>query len=299
VWLTPAPKSAGALGATAVAAGVGAMLCVSGGQHAAPALLAVACTAVIATALAGKRPRVLLRAKQAAMAIVPWGVIVDPENELRVLRWPGVKRVSVHVRHAMRGGTPVAVDTVVAVHTGREILAGCAAGAVGLEGLTVNLAAYADEASREVAFDLDGAVAPAPCTTEPVVADLISRARELCTTGRGAAQLGLPPGGYRSMASASASPDTLDLLRDLLEGGARTGADVRPLASILAVLVGARELVPQLLQLVSAPHPIVAAVAKAAALRLGAPQSRAGAIDEVAAFLCDEDRERLEQWAAG
>jgi hypothetical protein len=65
------------------------------------------------------------------------------------------------------------------------------------------------------------------------------------------------------------------------------------------VLVGARELVPQLLHLVSAPHPIVAATAKAAALRLGAPQCRAGAIDEVAAFLFDEDRERLERWAIG
>jgi hypothetical protein len=163
----------------------------------------------------------------------------------------------------------------------------------------VHLGAYAEEAARPVALDLEGLEEAGNGATEPVVGELFAHAGELCSTGRGAAQLGLPPGGYRSMATASAGPDTLALLRSILETSPKIGADARPLASIVAVLLGARDLVPQLLRLVSAPHPIVAAVAKAAAVRLGAPQSRAGAIAEVADFLFEEDRERLERWAAG
>jgi hypothetical protein len=61
-------------------------------------------------------------------------------------------------------------------------------------------------------------------------------------------------------------------------------------------MLGARELLPELLGLAVSPHPIAAAAAKAAALRLGAAQSRAGSIDEVAAFLFEEDHEKLERW---
>jgi hypothetical protein len=302
VWLTPAPTSATLLvaGATAIAAGAGAVLW-AGGHDLAPATGLVACAAVLslgALAGQGRGPRILLRARQTAMAIVPWGIIVDPDDEPRVLRWPGVRRVSVHVKHAMRGGTPVAVDSVVAVDTGRELLAGRALGAVGLERLTVHLRAYAEEAARPVALDLEGTEEAGDGATEPVFAQVLARAGDLCSTGHGAAQLRLPHGGYRAMAARVASPDTLALLRSILEAGPGRGADVRPLASVIAVLVGARDLVPQLLHLVSAPHPIVAAVARAAALHLGAPQSRAGAIDEVAAFLFDEDRERLDRWVA-
>jgi hypothetical protein len=236
------------------------------------------------------------------MAIVPWGVLIDPDNEPRVLRWPGIRRITVEVSHTLRGGTPAAVASVVTVDTGRELLAGRAVGAVGLEELTVHLDAYAEEAARPVALDLDGLEEAGDGATEPVMSDLLGRARDLCTTGRGAVQLGLPPGGYRSMGASTAGPDTLALLRSILGGSPHTPgpgpADARPLASIVAVLLDARELVPDLLRLVSAPHPVVAAVAKAAALRLGAPQSRAGAVDEVAAFLFEEDHQRIEHWAA-
>jgi hypothetical protein len=232
------------------------------------------------------------------MAIVPWGILVDPDTEPRVIHWPGIRRITVEVAHTMRGGMPTAVASVVVVDTGRELLSGHTWGAVGLEGLTVHLDAYAEEAARPVALDLDG-LETAGDGTEPVVVDLLDRARDLCTTGRGAIMLGLPPGGYRSMGVTTAGPDTLALLRSILDGAPDHPADARPLASILAVLLGARELVPDLLHLVSAPHPVVAAVAKAAALRLGAPQSRAGAVDEVAAFLFEEDHRCLEQWAAG
>jgi hypothetical protein len=254
--------------------------------------------ALAAGALAGGRARRRLGVREAAMAIVPWGILVDPDTEPRILRWPGIRRITVDVAHTMQGGTPAAVASVVTVDTGRELLAGRALGAVGLEELTVHLDAYAQEAARPVALDLEGLEEAGDGATEPVMSDLLGRARDLCTTGWGAVQLGLPPGGYRSMAVSTAGPDTLELLRSILGASPGLSADARPLASIVAVLLGARELVPDLLRLVSAPHPVVAAVAKAAALRLGAPQSRAGAVDEVASFLFEEDHQRLERWAA-
>jgi hypothetical protein len=243
------------------------------------------------------------------MAVVPWGVVVDPDIAPRVLRWPAIRKITVDVAHTLRGGTPAIVASVVTVDTGNERLTGQTAGAVGLEGLTVNLEAYAEEAARPVALDLEGLEEAGDGATEPVMSELLARAEDLCTTGRGAARLGLPPGGYRSVASTTAGPETLALLRGVLgsesvgnagsPGSAGSTADARPLAAVVAVLLGARDLVPDLLRLVSSPHPVVAAVAKAAAIRLGAPRNRAGAIDEVAAFLFDEDHLRIARWAEG
>ena len=299
VWLAPARRSATVAisAATALAAG-GAALLWSGDPRPFTGIL-IAATTLAAGILATRRGRRAgRRVREAAMAVVPWGILVDPDTEPRVLRWPGIRGITVEVAHSLRGGTPTAIASVVTVDTGRELLAGRAVGAVGLEELTVNLDAYAEEAARPVALDLDGLEAAGDGATEPVVSELLGRARDLCSTGRGAAQLGLPPGGYRSMASTTAGPETVDLLRSVLSSTPSLPADVRPLASVVAVLLDARELVPDLLRLVSAPHPVVAAVAKAAALRLGAPHSRAGAVDEVAAFLFEDDHRRLEQWAA-
>jgi hypothetical protein len=291
----PAPATLAITAATALAAGAGVILW--GGQPiSAGALLtgaAMAAGALVASFRMTRHP-----ARGMTMAIVPWGVLVDPDAELRVLRWAAIQRVTVDVSHALRGGTPVTIASVVTVDTGRERLVGRALGAVGLEGLTVNLEAYAGESARPVSVDLDGTEPVGDGATEPVMAELLARASDLCTTGRGAAILDLPAGGYRSMSASTAGPETLALLRSVLDSGdAQHPADARPLAAIVAVILGARDLVPDLLRLVSAPHPIVAAVARAAAVRLGAPQSRAGTVDEVAAFLFAEDHERIASWA--
>src|SRR6185312_15709020 len=83
--------------------------------------------------------------REVAMAVVPWGVLVDPDTEPRVLRWTGIRGINVDVIHRLWGGTPEAVASVVTVDTGRELLVGRAGGAVGLEALTVNIDAYAEE----------------------------------------------------------------------------------------------------------------------------------------------------------
>src|SRR5262245_38872325 len=189
--------------------------------------------------------------REVAMAIVPWGVLVEPDAELRVLRWPAIRRIGVEVSHAMQGGTPSIVSSFVTVQTDRETLGGRTPGPAGLEGLTVNLEAYAEESARPVAVDLSGFELAGDGVTEPVVADLLRHAEDLCATSQGAAELGLPPGGYRTIASPSAAPETVALLRRVLATGldATPPADPRPLATIIAARLGAKDLVPDLLRL--------------------------------------------------
>jgi hypothetical protein len=286
------------VGAVTVAAstGLAALLGIGGRQLVIADLLVIG--AVAAAGVVTRRRRA--GARDVSMAVVPWGVVVDPDTAPRVLRWPAIRRITVDVAHTMHGGTPTVLSSLVTVETAGERLAGQSAGAVGLEGLTVHLGAYAEEATRPVALDLEGREEAGDGATEPVVADLLARAEELCTTGRGAAALALPPGGYRSVASPTAGPETLAILRQVLaaDGGTRASpADARPLAAVLAVFLGARALAPEVLRLARSPHPVVAAVGKAAAIRLGAPRNRAGAIDEVAAFLFDADHRLLTAWA--
>lgn len=66
---------------------------------------------------------------------------------------------------------------------------------------------------------------------------------------------------------------------------------------MIAAELGARALVPDLVALAQCPHVLVAAVARQAARRLGASRATTGTLDELAPFLFETDRERLEVWA--
>ncbi|HVY48310.1 MAG TPA: hypothetical protein VHB21_20625, partial [Minicystis sp.] len=292
VWLLPGP-TAGAVTLAGAVAGIGAVaLAVWTAGHQASSIqpLAVGLTlggAMVAAALLarqGSRVATPTGAREVPMAIVPWGIVVTPDTEPRVLRWPAIEHVDVEVAHSLQGGTPRAVSSIVTVRAGRDVLAGRTPGSAGLEDLTVNLAAYAEEALRPLAGDLEGSDPIGDGVTEPVAAELVRRARELCSSGDGAARLSLPPGGYRDVASRAAAPETVALLRAALTE-APGAADPRALAAIVAAELGAKSLVPALLRLGTAPHPLVAAAAKAAALRLGVAPNRAGSVDEVEAFL--------------
>ena len=297
VSLVPGPTSAavtlaaGTVGLGAVAATLHRI-----GHHPIALGLALGLAGAMSAALMLARgPRGTLGARQVAMIIVPWGVVVEPETAPRILRWPAIRKISVLVSHVMEGGTPSVVASTVVVTTDRDVLSARTQGPAGLERLTANLDAYAEEATRLVASDLAGTEICGDGAIEPVITELLCRAEELCTTSQGAAELGLPPGHYRSFSSRVAAPETVTLLRAALECH-DSPTDPRALAALVAGMLGARELLPELLGLTVSPHPIVAAAAKAAALRLGAAQSRAGSIDEVAAFLFEEDHEKLERW---
>lgn len=259
--------------------------------------LSVSGVAASLTHRASRRRVLRLGGRDVAMAIVPWGVVVSEDSERRVLRWPAVRAVHVDQEHVIRGGTPAIVGSVVTVETDRERLVGRAPGAAGLERLVAGLALYAEEAARPVAADLAGEEPLEDAITEPVVALLLRRAREVASSSRGAFELELPTAGYRDVARPTATPATVARLRALLEEDLEHAADPRPLAALLAAVLGARELVPELLRLTASPHPLVAASAKAAALRLGAPPNRAGSLEELSAFLFEDDHAILAEWA--
>ncbi|WP_437275866.1 hypothetical protein WME90_32065 [Sorangium sp. So ce375] len=301
VWLRPEPGSTGALAAagTAGLAGASAAIWSAGSYALSLGLIAMgSALGLLALARAEPRPPIQRGAREVTMAVVPWGIVVDPDTEPRVLRWPAITRVSVDVSHTMRGGTPAIVSSLVTVHAAHEVLAGRAAGAVDLERLLANLEGYAQEASRPVAADIEGLTALGDGVTEPIAAALLQAADGICATSRGDAQLALPGGGYRTAAARAAAPETIAALRSALSWSHDCPADPRPLAAVLAGALGAAELVPELLGLASSPHPVVAAFGKAAALRLGAPPNRAGSLDEIAVFLFEEDVEIGKQWIA-
>jgi hypothetical protein len=76
-------------------------------------------------------------------------------------------------------------------------------------------------------------------------------------------------------------------------------ADPRAFAAVIAAELGARELTPELLALTQCPHPIVAAVARGAARKLGVSRTKTGTLDELGPFLWEGDRPCLEAWIRG
>ena len=78
--------------------------------------------AAVAGALALRRvggPHLAKRwkAHPVPMAIVPWGIMVEPDGEPRVLRWAAIKGVQVEMLHGRDQGTPTTLWSVVTVET--------------------------------------------------------------------------------------------------------------------------------------------------------------------------------------
>jgi hypothetical protein len=241
------------------------------------------------------RARPLVRKDAVAMAIVPWGILVQPDQAPRVLRWAAVKNVQVDVIYGSDEGTPSTLWSVVTIETDHERLAGRAPGAVAIERLIAHVDAYAEEQAQAVALDLEGHRA-AEGPFEPVFEPLLSAAREaIAASGPGSTRLGLPAWGYRGGVDA-ATPETIAVLRSLLADRAPRSPDPRALAAVLAAELGVKALAPDLVALVQSPHPVVAAVAKGAAQKLGVEPARVGAITEVAPFLHDLDVDTLGLW---
>ncbi len=251
-----------------------------------------ACLAATGVALLWRRLGASLHAAASTtpFAIVPWGVIVDHEQEPRALRWAAVRSLHVHTHYGRDAATPSTLFSVVTLETEHERFCGRAAGAVPLERLLVHFEAYAREQGRRVALDLDGEVASQDLL-EPQFECLLAAALEILHTTPSSNRLGIEA-SYR-MTGARAGSETLERLRAILRDRREHEIDRRPLAAVLAAELGLDELVPELIPLVQSPHPIVAAVAKASALRLGAPRKRVGHVDEIAPFLAPEDVESL------
>jgi hypothetical protein len=224
------------------------------------------------------------------MRIVPWGVLVDEDEAPRILRWAGVRRV--HVAPSARRHSRVVVETE------RERFVGESVGAVRLERLVEHLDAYAAEQSRPLALELSGDLGREALEVhEPCCEALLEAARGWLETADAVSTLDLPPAGYRRSSVRMAGPQAVLVLRRVLRDRTPKQADPRAFAAAVAAEVHAVDVVPELVALTQCPHPIVAAIAKQAARKLGAPRAKTGALDEVAPFLHERDRAHLDAWA--
>jgi len=233
---------------------------------------------------------------EAPFAIVPWGVLVDNAETPRVLRWAAVHALHVHTIY----GRDVAATTstlwsLVTLQTEHELFAGRTPGAAPLERLLAHLEAYAREQDHSIALDLDGTHASTAAPLEPEFERILAAALEILMSAPSSHRLGLET-SYRTTGGRAAGDDTIESLRSILRDRTARKLDSRPLAAVVSAELGLYELVPDLLALVQSPHPMVAATAKAAALRLGASSAKVGVIDEIAPFLPPEDVETLNAW---
>ncbi len=297
----------------------------TGGATAAVALLghASALSAVFVGVMATAVTAIGMRAKSGPirrwgargvrLGFTPWGVVVEAEDAddqrrhvrgspavwstpERVLRWAGIERIHLEMVYGRDQHTPSTLFSNVTVDTPRERFAARAHGAVPLESVLVHMEAYAREQAHVVALDLDG-TREGDGPLEPDFEPLLSSALESIESAPSSQRLGLPAAGYRKISARVASNATIALLRSVLRDRSANRVDPRPLAAVIAGELGATELSDDLLALTSSPHPLLAAVARSAALRLGAHVTKAGAIDEVAPFLHPADVETITRWA--
>lgn len=288
VGLEPArPHRAGVKAmAFGVGAGLTAMLGGCEGHH------AVVAGMIAAGASAWSARRARLPQGAARMAIVPWGVLVDSDVP-RILRWAAIRRIDVvtwPVDGLFADGGPA---SRVAVLTERELFLGRASGVVCLDRLVQHLDAYAREQSVPLALDFEGDRSAEQIA--PACERLLASVRAYLETAEAAKRLGLSPAGYRRTAARAATTRTTEVLRRVLGDQTPKRVDPRAFAAIVAAEVRA-DVVPELLPLTQCPHPIVAAVAKQAARKLGVPRARTGTLEEIGAFLWEPDRVALDAW---
>jgi hypothetical protein len=286
------PASLGAwVGFLGAGAAAGAVVRGPAGVAAGVGVAAVA--AIVARAAGGAERRA--RAKRSRMAIVPWGVVVDEGERSRILRWPGVTRVAVEAVHGVDSGTTFTRYSVVTIDTGRERFVGRAAGTVPLERLVAHLSDYAREASHLIALDLDGA-SSGEGPVEPDAELVLTAARGYMASSTAGKRLDLPPDSYRKRPTHTLSKRAVRELSGVLSDRTEREVDPRPFAAVLAAELGATELADDLVSLVQSPLPLLAAVAKVAARKLGVAKAKVGTLEEVEPFLLGRDVEALVAW---
>jgi hypothetical protein len=283
--------------ATAFAAAAGLASFAHGGARIAIAIAALASSsAFIVRAIVRSRSKAAHDHDQ-SIAIVPWGVLIDPADERRVLRWAAVKEVRVEMVHGRDSGTATTRYSVVHITTEREKLAGTSVGAVPLDRLLAHLDSYTREQSHVIALDLDGTT-PSDGPIEPDCEPLLEAARAYVKSAPASDRLSLPPADYRHASTPFATKETIAVLRRVLRDRTPHPIDPRAFAAVVAAELRATDLAEDLVDLVQSPHPVIAAIAKVAAKKLGMATARAGALDEVAPFIMERDVETLTAWAS-
>jgi len=201
----------------------------------------------------------LLRGRTPAkgFALVPWGVLVDDSDHLVAIRWSGVRALDVRYR-ASREGT---VQTRVEVDSIRGAFVGWASDAVDFGALAGNLHDVAAASARPIAVDFDSDTAAQD--GEPFVERVLDSARRVVHL-EGDTRLGLPARSYREARSVSVDGSQTARALRALGGGANGVGDPWGLIAAIAGELRLTEFSPELARLANAPHPGVAALARAA-----------------------------------
>lgn len=297
VGLQYGPGGGGGVLSAAIGIGTSVVACASHNAWSRAAWAVAAATACATTAFlaSGRRQARREAARTGETAIVPWGLLVESTGALRVLHWAAIRRVQLDMVHGRDGGTPTTRYSLVTLEGERENFVGCVVGAASLERLVVYLEDYAREAGHAVALDLGGEVGSSN-PLEPDCESLLLAVRAWLDSASASQALELPSGGYRRVTMHSASARALDVLGDVLRDRTAHAIDPRAFAAVVAAELGALPLADELVALVQSPHPVIAAVAKVAARKLGVPTSRIGVLDEVAPFLSRGDVDVLAAW---
>lgn len=228
-------------------------------------------------------------------AVVPWGLLVDPERRPEAVPWRKIRKISHRIiSKSNRNDNYVTKRAMFLFDIGGRRIQ-CVAD----EGSWVQILHQYDarltlSSSRPPASDLSG-TSVLDTAGLPVSLALIRRAQALIASPEGRSTLGLEGGGYRTTSSGIAGDRTRQHLYQAF-WDAEAPYDPGPIAAILAAELQVKALLPHLLELILAPTPILAAAARACAVKLGASLMSAGSLDETRFFVPDADLEELRSW---
>lgn len=233
--------------------------------------------------------------RAAPVAIVPWGILVDPDTEPRALPWPKVRELSFTRvdRQGSRNNDAPAV-TIMLFDTEAGVVQAQGDDGEWVSSIDAFAPRFARSALRGPAGDLTG-TDPLDTTGLPPTLALLRRAEAVLDSADGRSSLGIEAGNYRTISSKTAGPETKQILRDALWNDG-SPLDPGPLAAVLTAELGVTDLLPDLLRLILSTSPLLAATARAAARKLGASPAHAGSLDEIAHFLPEQDLTELRRW---
>lgn len=232
--------------------------------------------------------------RRAAFQIVPWGVITAVAHG-----WDEIDQI-VHESLKQEDGTndrgwPF-IKSFVYVDIDGERFQGVCDFKPALSGLPGLLRTFAAESERPIALDLEGeeTIDPGSGVT---FKRLLDAARRLRGSSRAEELFDVRSADYRTT-TRTLRGEGAALLGDLMTR-APGHADVAPLAAVLAAELGAEGFDAELSVLSRSPSPLVSAVARAAAMRMGSGPSSLTRRRELAAFLEGSEASAIDAWGRG
>lgn len=226
----------------------------------------------------------------AGVALVPWGLLVERSADTSAIRWSGVTTLQVAYHKAYDGSVyaRVEIDSI----AGRFV--GFAPDTVDLGALGNQLDRVVATSARPLALDLEGG-APVEDGAQFAERTLSAARRLVSTLGE---ELGLAPASYRGAQLAARQEEpVIAALRAQAERVSEREEEPWALLAAVAGELRLQRFAPALHRLAAAPHPAVAAVARAAVQRLA--REPADDVDEetLGWFVDANDLATLRAWS--